>query len=114
MKPAPPFSPWDALGTIVEVLSYCESKDPRDGSVMLPWGDAETIRNQVYALRAYTSGPYYQEAMRARNPEQPNKCAAAQEGLCLTCAAKVVERVLNNFVVDEDMHLRHFVKRYKG
>ncbi|KKL59002.1 hypothetical protein LCGC14_2219730 [marine sediment metagenome] len=56
MKPAPPFSPWEALGTIVTVLSYCESDDPKDGSVRLPWGDAETIRSQVYALRAYLSG----------------------------------------------------------
>ena len=112
MKPAPPFSPWEALGTIVTVLSYCESDDPKDGSVRLPWGDAETIRNQVYALRAYISGS--QEA--TRNPKQPkgDKCAAAQEDLCLTCAAKVVERVLNNFVIDEDMHLRHFVKRYQS
>ncbi len=53
------FDPYEALDLIYDVLSCCGEKEvnePRDGSVNLPWGDAETIRNQLHALRAYITG----------------------------------------------------------
>ncbi len=72
MTPPNRFDPYEALDTIYEVLSCCGEKrlgfEPNDGSVNLPWGDAETIRNQVYALRAYITG---MERLRCRDHALP-------------------------------------------
>ena len=50
------FQPYDALTTIVDVLRHCEDHPSKDPVAALAWGDLVTIRNQVYALRAYITG----------------------------------------------------------
>lgn len=72
MKPAPPFSPWEALGRIIVSLPSFEETDGAVQDEPMGFAEAEVIRNQVYALRAYISGlhrrdlPLDRKAIRAR------------------------------------------------